>query len=266
MAARHPTIRSQAPIQIRERMGAADAWPRLRLGVRTVMRSTHDPVGGNEFADASHFIRRDAAGLSIPLDLQGPGVLAFVRHNQWHGSPWHYQVDGRDTVVTETSSATPDMPVAGSIWQPAAAFPYPLARTWSETRGADLSWVTVPFTSSFLLGYERTHYGTGYFIADLLPESTPVGSWNADAPAADVLALAGSDAEALLPAGPDAHSGSVDVPASGTVKVADLVGPRRMRGLVFEAPTAAAAALAAARLRITWDDRGASATRPAPAS
>ena len=119
----------------------ADAWPRLRLGVRAVMRSTHDPTGGNEYADASHFIRRDAAGLSVPLDLHGPGVLVFARHNHWHGSPWHYQVDGRETVVSETSSATPDTPVAGSIWEPAAAFPFPLARTWSETRGADLSWV-----------------------------------------------------------------------------------------------------------------------------
>jgi hypothetical protein len=232
-----------------------DEWPRVRLGVRAVMRSTHDPAGYNEAADASHFIARDTAGLSLALDLAGPGVLAFVRHNHWHGSPWHYQVDGHETVVQESSTPTPNTPVDGSIWQPASAFPYPLARTWSETRGADLSWVAVPFTSSFTLGYERTHYGTGYFIAQRVAEGTPVGSWNADPPPDDVVALAGRDAESLLPAGPDAQSGTVDVPTTGAVTVVDLTGPRRLRGLVLEAPSADASALGDARIRITWDDR-----------
>jgi hypothetical protein len=234
---------------------AWDTWPRLRLGVRAVMRSTHDPLGGNNAADASHFLRRDAAGLSVPLDLHGPGVLTFVRHNHWHGSPWHYQVDGSETVVQETSSATPNAPVAGSIWEPAAAFPFPLARTWSETRGADLSWVPIPFSAALTLGYERTHYGTGYFIADLLPEGTQVGSWAAEPPPADVIALAASDAESLLPTGPTVAQGTVDVAAAGAVPVIELNGPQRVRGLVFEVPTAAATALAGARLRITWDDR-----------
>jgi hypothetical protein len=162
-----PIIDFDIPLGV-EAIRRWDAWPRLRPGVRTVMRSTHDPLGGNASADASHFIRRDAAGLSVPLDLHGPGVLTFVRHNRWHGSPWHYQVDGHETVVQETSSATPDTPISGSVWEPADAFPFPLARTWSETLGADLSWVPVPFSTSLTLGYERTHYGTGYFIAQLV--------------------------------------------------------------------------------------------------
>src|ERR1700742_1466463 len=36
---------------------AWDQWPRLRIGTRTTMRSTYDRAGGNEGADASHFLR-----------------------------------------------------------------------------------------------------------------------------------------------------------------------------------------------------------------
>lgn len=99
---------------------------RVRIGTRTYMRSTYDRSGGNEGVDASHF---------VPLDVAGPGVLAFVRTNHWHGSPWHYVVDGRDQLVTETSTANPLAPVEGSVLMPEAAFPSPLTVTWSTTRG-----------------------------------------------------------------------------------------------------------------------------------
>jgi hypothetical protein len=134
---------------------------RLRIGTRTYMRSTYDRAGANEAVDASHFLRQDASDFNVTLDVAGPGVLNFVRTNHWHGSPWHYVVDGKDWLVSETSTANPLRPVEGSVFMPEAAFPTPLTFTWSVTRGADLNWVPIGFERGFTLAYSRTHYGTG---------------------------------------------------------------------------------------------------------
>src|SRR5881628_2320034 len=73
-----------------------DRWPQQRIGMRAYMRSTCDRRGGNEGADASHFLYQLADDFNVALDVEGPGVLCFSRYNHWHGSPWHYVVDGRD--------------------------------------------------------------------------------------------------------------------------------------------------------------------------
>src|SRR6266542_2051342 len=87
-----------------------DKWPLQRIGVRAYMRSTYDRAGGNEGADASHFLYQLADDNNVSLDVEGPGVLYFVRTNHWHGSPWRYVVDGKEHLVQETSSADPDHP------------------------------------------------------------------------------------------------------------------------------------------------------------
>src|SRR5438874_8052975 len=76
-----------------------EQWPALRIGVRAYMRSTFDRTGGNHFADAAHYIRQLDDQHSVALDEAGPGILWFVRHNHWHGSPWSYTVDGREASV-----------------------------------------------------------------------------------------------------------------------------------------------------------------------
>src|SRR5579871_784950 len=242
-----------------------DRWPVLRLGTRTYMRSTYDRSGGNEGADASHFIRQEPDGTFTTLDLSGSGVLSFVRTNHWHGSPWHYVVDGTDTVVGESSTATPDAPVPGSTFLPAAAFPPPLALTWSTTQGADLSWVPVSFTRALRLGYERTHYGTGYYIYALVaagaPVETPPATWRpTDAPPADVLALVDQAGNDIAPSGDGVTTaaGDADLPASAGAVVSlwsTSTGPAAVRALRFDVPAASAEALGRAVIRITWDDR-----------
>src|SRR5438045_5623002 len=87
-----------------------DRWAQHRIGMRAYMRSTYDRSGGNEGADASHFLRQEADDFNVTLDTAGPGVLHFTRTNHWHGSPWHYVIDGVDHVVEETSTADPDHP------------------------------------------------------------------------------------------------------------------------------------------------------------
>src|SRR5712675_738099 len=116
-----------------------DKWPQQRIGVRAYMRSTYDRRGGNEGADASHFLYQLADDNNVTLDVEGPGVLYFARYNHWHGSPWHYVVDGTDHLIQETSTADPNKPAENSVFLPTKAFPFPLANTWSTTKGADLS-------------------------------------------------------------------------------------------------------------------------------
>src|SRR5439155_935241 len=171
-----------------------ERWPYQRIGARAYLRSTYDRAGGNEGADASHFLYQLADDQNVALDVAGPGVLYFTRYNHWHGSPWRYTIDGVDAIVQETSTTDPAHPVENSTFDPAAAFPPPLAYTWSATRGADLSWVPIEFQRSFRMAYSRTHYGTGYFIYhQYVPGaklSHPLKTWNTKkVPDEDVLSL-----------------------------------------------------------------------------
>src|SRR5205809_786945 len=119
----------------------------------------------------------------------------------WHGSPWHYVVDGTDHVVKETSTADPTRPVVDSVFLPEKLFPSPLALTWSITRGADLSWVPIPFEKSFRMAYSRTRYGTGYYIYHQYVRGTklsqPFRAWDGRTPpdkdVLELIARAGTD-------------------------------------------------------------------------
>src|SRR5215467_12688858 len=82
-----------------------DRWAYQRIGARTYMRSTYDRAGGNERADASHFLYQLGDDRNVTLDVEGPGMLYFARYNHWHGSPWHYEVDGDDQIISETRTA-----------------------------------------------------------------------------------------------------------------------------------------------------------------
>lgn len=226
------------------------------------MRSTYDRAGGNESGDASHFLRQTAPDFNTTLDVAGPGILLFVRTNHWHGSPWHYVVDGTDLLVRESSTADPLNPVIDSVFIPEDAFPNPLTYTWSTTRGADLNWVPIPFTTSLTLGYSRTHYGTGYYVFQLFPTgasnlSQPITSFSAQAPDPEVLALlerAGEDIGSQS-AKAETISGRFDLPANQRKRIAELEGRRRLVALKLRLPRAHGIPLARARIVITWDDR-----------
>lgn len=239
-----------------------DRWPEQRIGARTYMRSTYDRRGGNEGADASHFLYQLADDYNVTLDVAGPGVLYFARYNHWHGSPWHYKIDGKDHIVQETSTADPLKPADNSIFLPEAAFPNPLTWTWSQTKGADLSWVPIPFEKSFQMAYSRTHYGTGYYIYQQYVRgaklSQPIESWDENhAPDKDVLDLinrSGSDLvanEEMLSVDEGTWSGS----GNATLGVDRRSGhPEMLRALEFSVPRDEALAFGRCTLRITWDD------------
>jgi hypothetical protein len=242
-----------------------DHLPYLRIGVRAYLRSTYDRAGGNEGADASHFLRQEADDRNVAFEAEGPGVLYFSRANNWHGSPWHYRIDGADHVISESNTADPVHAMPGSVFLPQAALPAPLAVTSSVTRGADLDWVPIPFTQSLSIAYERTHYGTGYFIHHQFPDgpenlSQPLAAWAEEPPDPAVVAWIAQAGADIAPTGPKVSlaQGSADIPADGAVTAIDLPtgGPAMVRALRLRAPAGSAVALSHAHLRVTWDDRG----------
>ncbi|MPY90040.1 MAG: DUF2961 domain-containing protein [Luteitalea sp.] len=242
-----------------------DRWPYQRIGVRAYMRSTYDRRGGNESADASHFLYQLADDYNVTLDVAGSGVLYFARYNHWHGSPWHYEVDELDHIVRETSTADPLNPTPGSVFLPQHLFPNPLTWTWSHTKGADLMWVPIGFEKSFRMAYSRTFYGTGYYIyhqfVDGARLSQPITRWDGKTPpkddVLDLLRRAGTD---IAPqpgrAGVREESGRIDLPATGSHEVwRSTRAPSMLRALEFSVPREQALAFSRARLRVTWDDR-----------
>ena len=242
-----------------------ESWPQQRIGMRTYMRSTYDRRGGNEGADASHFLYQLDDDHSVTLDVAGPGVLCFARYNHWHGSPWHYVVDGTSHVVQESSSADPTRPVKGSVFMPETLFPKPLAWTWSDTKGADLSWVPVPFEQSFRMDYTRTRYGTGYYIyqqfASGIPLSQPIKVWDAKtAPSQDVLDLIRQSGTDIAPRVGEsgvkqAQGDAVSLGKGSTVLLQNIAPghPAMLRALEFSVPREQAISFGRARLRVTWD-------------
>lgn len=245
-----------------------DHWPYQRIGARAYMRSTYDRRGGNEGADASHFLYQLADDWNVTLDVEGAGLLCFVRYNHWHGSPWHYQVDGRDQIVEETSTANPLTPAAHSVFLPEKAFPDPLTLTWSITKGADLSWVPIPFERSFRMAYSRTHYGTGYYIYQQFVPGTrlshPIHSWNEQkSPPEDVLQLLACAGTDLVPKadsragrrlGVEENSGQLLLPVQHPETVVELTnGPSMMRALEFSVGRQQAMEFGRAWLSVSWD-------------
>lgn len=248
-----------------------EQWPLQRVGVRAYMRSTYDRSGGNERADASHYLYQLREDQNVTLDIAGPGILYFARYNHWHGSPWTYEVDGAAHQVSETSTANPLAPTQGSVFLPEALFPSPLTWTWSVTKGADLMWVPIAFEKSFRMMYGRTYYGTGYYIYHVIdpaaPLSRPLQSWDGKTPpendVLELIARAGTD---LVPR-PESlqgkaenvreQTGSLNLPPGGAVQRLIEIStdrPLRVRALEFSVRRSDAIAFGRVRLRIRWEN------------
>ena len=244
-----------------------DRWAYQRIGVRAYMRSTYDRSGGNETADASHYLYQEADDFNVSLDVEGRGILYFARYNHWHGSPWHYEVDGVDHIVKETTTANPLKKLTDSVFIPEKLFPTPLTWTYATTKGADLMWVPIAFEDRFRMAYSRTFYGTGYYIYhrffDGAQLSQPIKAWDGKTPpdqdVLDLLSRSGTDIAPKFGAdGPEVNesSGALDLAAGITSTVVRLGGtPTMLRALKLSVSEDQAIAFGKARIRITWDER-----------
>ena len=239
-----------------------DKWPQQRLGARAYMRSTYDRSGGNEGADASHFLFANEEDYNVTLDVKGKGVFYFFRTNHWHGSPWHFVVDGRDNLVKETATSDPinaKKVLQNTEFIPSKPFPKPLNWTWGTTKGADLIWTPMPFEETMRLAYSRTRYGTGYYIYHLYANeqnlSQPIQSWDINkAPDKDVLDLIGMAGTDIAPKDIKKKSGKLKLNKERLV-LADIKpsSSSSIRAFKLIIPLEKAMELERLRLLVTWD-------------
>jgi len=202
-------------------------WPVLRPLMRTTMPSTYDRSGGNEGADASHFLYQEREDFNVTTHLMGEGWLAFARFNRWHGSPWHFELDGKDNVLTESDLRPP------------------LGVNWKTSKGADIIWQPMPFNESLRIAYSKTHYGTGYYIVQRVFPGARLSSpqpWGTPPQfVTNMFEKAGTDQSP-----PDClemrGSGSLTYKGAGTIRCLEL-----------EIPSSAAARMRAETIEIEFD-------------
>ncbi|MCG8306932.1 MAG: DUF2961 domain-containing protein [Cytophagales bacterium] len=244
-------------------------WERLpyqRIGVRAYMRSTYDRRGENHFSDASHYLYQESDTFNVALDVKNPGILYFKRTNFFHGSPWHYETDGKDFIVKETATDDPTdiyNKYKTTKFLPQNLFPEPMTWTWAITKGADLMWVPIPFENSLRIAYSRTFYGTGYYIYHAYPLgadhlSKPLKTWDhtpPDSRAIELLKKAGTD---ISPSGSSVKEVEQEVSLAPyqritLASIADRVSSICL--LQFKIPAEDALRFGKNRLTITWDKR-----------
>ena len=218
----------------------------------------------------SHFLYQTADDFNVTLDVAGPGILYFARYNHWHGSPWHYVVDGQDHIVRETSTADPLHPPARLRVRAARAVSRPLACDLGAHAGRRPELGAHPFREIASAWPIRARiYGTGYYIyhqfidgAKLSQPDHGLGRQNA---ARSRCARADSTAAGTDIAPPAGRAGVREESGHrrrGRPCIAASRGPRgRGSG---DAPRCWSSRCLAddrrshspdARLRITWDDR-----------
>ncbi|GEP98471.1 DUF2961 domain-containing protein [Chitinophaga cymbidii] len=230
--------------------------PQQRIGVRAYMRSTYARTGGGY--DASNFLFMNKEDENVTLDVKGNGVLYFFRANHWHGSPWHFVVDGKDNIVTETATADPVDAVKkfkATTFFPTATLPEPMAWTWGTTKGANLIWTPMAFRDSLQIAYSRTFYGTGYYIYHLYADKHNLPSWNLnktpDQDVVDLVSRAGTD---IAPKNIRKATGAVKLNKSSVLLATINARSSSLRALKLTLPLDKAEALERVRLRVTWDD------------
>lgn len=248
-----------------------DLLPSQRLGMRAYMRSTYQRTGtgsihhsedpGYAYGDASHYLFFNEENDNVTLDVKGTGALYFFRANHWHGSPWNFQVDGKNNVVMETGTSDPVNAAKrfhNPEFIPSKALPKPLNWTWATTHGADLIWTPMPFRESFRISYGRTYYGTGYYIYHLFANedqlSQPVKPWNINQnPPEDVLDLLGRAGTDIAPQNISKKTGNVKLDKE-RLSLVTIKGASVVRAFKITIPLDNALDLERLGLRVTWDE------------
>jgi len=145
------------------RTGQWQRWAQQRIGVRAYLRSTFDRTGHNNTADASHYLYQVAENFNVTLDVEGSGVLYFVRTNHCTA------VRGTTRSTTSiTSSKNRRHAIRHRNWKRRCscrnAVPDAADVHYATTHGADLKLGADAVQPRLRLAYSRTFYGTGYYI------------------------------------------------------------------------------------------------------
>jgi hypothetical protein len=251
---------------------AYTAWeqlPRLRLGFRSGLASSHDRSGGND--DYSHY--ESPPGLitesadAVVATLQGPGMICrfWMPHAMARRSFLvRMYFDGEQIPRIDTDSSAV---MSGSF----DYFAQPLVDTCA---GGQVCYEPIPFARSLrietvnkeLSTWAHRHYYQYSYIT--LPNGTPLDSYTgsltpqqqqARAAAISLFENAGRYPGPTDPAASDITLPATQIPGGASITVADLTGPGMIRQLNIRMEHAGDQELAALRLLLYYDGNAAPA-------
>lgn len=212
--------------------------------------------------DGRGFIRKEGDQI-VMAEMEGPGCIWRI---------WSAQANAGHVKIYLDGAAEPavDLPFSGYFDRKNAPFIYP-ALVNSTARGMN-SYVPIPYQKSCKVVADPGWGNYYHFNYETFPKGTVVPTFKRDLSPEETAALAAadrllSDGLGADPAGPRPGAQTVekqaDVPAGGTVRLADLKGPRAITFLKIKTDLATReeeiAALREMVLRITWDDDAAPA-------
>jgi hypothetical protein len=217
----------------------------LEIGDRIWGQATADPAGTN--ADNSHVMRVLTDGQHVLFDQTGPGVMTWMRNQQFYGGPWKLSLDG--TLVATIGAD--DLGQVDPTTFPATAMPYPLSMNIGETQGSSILAVTIPFVTSMSWASVNPN-GNFYSIYRKLPYGYPIATWTGSEPISDVVQLLRQAGTDIAPTGIYSQSGMSNIPA-GETTLTNLSGHGQVRAIKFRVPFADQVRFGNSRLRIYWD-------------
>ena len=243
-----------------------ERWPYQRIGARAYMRSTYDRRGGNERRRRSHFLYQLADDFNVTLDVEGARRSLFRPLQPLARQPVALRGGRRGPHRSGDQHGRSAASRAAFRVPAGEPFPGPLAWTWAQTKGADLSWVPIGFERSFRMAYSRTFYGTGYYIYHQFVQgaklSQPIRAWDGKTPPdADVLELIGAAGRTSLrlPAAKACAKQTRPTGRACRTRLCECGTGRRplacCAALEFSVPRDQARPSRQARLRVTWDGR-----------
>lgn len=218
----------------------------LEVGDRVEGASTADTGGSN--ADNTHIARILPDGERVLFDQMGPGIMTFMRMQEFYGAPWHLSLDGHSTADVSTSDLGQTRPSGN----PASAFPYPLSLNTPESQGSSIVAPSIPFQQSMLWTSQHAN-GNFYALYRKLPYGSDISTWNGKEPVSDVVQLLSCSASDVTTRSFSRQQGNLTLSSNMETPVVTLNGPVQIRALDFRIAPSEMAQFGNARLLIYWD-------------
>ncbi len=222
------------PLQADAALTAIDRLALLPQGAAARQWSSVDPAELNQDGLPTSILYHNREGQSVIFAASGPGVVEslWVAGSLQKMGSIVVRLDGHRSPII-------DEPATQFFSGTAAPFLFPLAGNAARSSGGNFSFVPIAFQSACTIAFTGT---TAFWHVDFrrLPPGTRVVPFSpaAHLRAADALwSAAGQDMHRT--AGARTRTGTVQLPAAGTVTLARLTGPAQLNALQLTLPDAA---------------------------
>ena len=230
----HQPTTPRRPLQANAALTAIDRLPLLPRGSVARQWSSVDPAERNQDGLPTSIVYRNSQGQSVIFAASGPGVV----ENLWVAGSLRkmgnivVRLDGHHRPVV-------DEPATTFFSGQAAPFLFPLTGNAARSSGGNYSFVPIAFQTACSIAFTGT---TAFWHVDFrrLPPGTRVIPFSPGTnlrPVATAWSNAGRNPHRAT--GSRSHSGTVRLPANGSVTLARIPGPAQLDTLRLTLPSAA---------------------------